>query len=323
MVLALLEHDDGAVSDTSLEAISLARGIATSEDESFDAIAFGPQADGVAPDLESYGVDTVYTVEHEELTDYAPVAWAKSVMQLLEETEASAAVTSGTDRGGEVFAHVAALLDLPLAANVVEVNPGTTYELTRQRWGGSLKEHARMDAETNLITVVPHEVSAEPASEPGAAAVEPFTPSIDESDLVVQVERRKESDVEGVPIDQARVVVGGGRGVGGADDFEQLEELADLLNGAVGSSRAAVNEGWRPHDDQIGQTGNKIAPELYIPAGISGAVQHWVGCKGSEKVLAINTDPEAAIIQKADYAVVADLHEVVPEINRILRERLK
>ncbi|MFW5905701.1 MAG: electron transfer flavoprotein subunit alpha/FixB family protein, partial [archaeon] len=165
--------------------------------------------------------------------------------------------------------------------------------------------------------------TAAPAAEAGAATLETHTPNLDESDLLVRVERREESDTEGVPLDQARVVVGGGRGVGSAEDFDTLEELADLLDGAVGSSRAAVNEGWRPHDDQIGQTGNKIAPELYIATGISGAVQHWVGCKSSENILAINTDPEAAIIGKADFAVIADLHEVVPEINSILREEYR
>jgi electron transfer flavoprotein alpha subunit len=123
-----------------------------------------------------------------------------------------------------------------------------------------------------------------------------------------------------VPLGEARVVVGGGRGVGRAEDFDQLEELADALGGALGASRAAVNEGWRPHDDQIGLTGAKISPDIYIPCGISGAVQHMVGCKGAANILAVNTDPEAAIIQKADYAVIGDLHEVVPALTEAVRE---
>lgn len=323
MVLVLIEHDDGAAIDTTLEAATIARDVAAQEDEPLEAVGFGTVPGDVADELGEYGVDTVFAVTHDDLTDYAPVAWAKSVRELVDDREPSAVIAPGTDRGAETFAHLGAIADLPLAANVIEVDVGGDegYELTRQRWGGSLLEDARIDAEPNLLTIVPHEVTAEPATEAGEATLESYTPELADEDFIVQVDRREESDTEGIPIDQARVVVGGGRGVGSAADFDQLEELADLLNGAVGSSRAAVNEGWRPHDDQIGQTGNKIAPELYIPAGISGAVQHWVGCKGSEKVLAINTDPEAAIIGKADYAVIADLHEVVPEINRILKEK--
>lgn len=320
MVLALVEHTEGSVVDTSLEAVTIAREVAAREDEPLEAVGFGTVPGEVADELGEYGVDTVHAVTHEALSDYAPVAWAKGVRGLVEAREPSAVIAPGTDRGGETVAHLGAIADLPVAANVVDVDAGGSYELTRQRWGGSLLEHAEIDAEPNLLTIVPHEVSAEPAAEAGAATLESHTPELDESDLIVQVERREEADAEGVPLDQARVVVGGGRGVGSAEDFDQLEALADLLEGAVGSSRAAVNEGWRPHDDQIGQTGTKIAPELYIPAGISGAVQHWVGCKGSENVLAINTDPEAAIVGKADYAVIADLHEVVPELNRIITE---
>lgn len=150
--------------------------------------------------------------------------------------------------------------------------------------------------------------------------MEAFTPALDDSHLRVRVERVEESDVEGVPLGEARVVVGGGRGVGGPEDFDKLEELADLLGGAVGSSRAAVNEGWRPHDDQIGLTGAKISPDIYIACGISGAVQHMVGCKGSENIIAINTDPEAAIMQNGDYAVIGDLHEVVPALCDAIRK---
>lgn len=321
MVLTFVEHADGAVADTSLEAVTIAREVATEEDEPLEAIGFGVVPGDVADELGEYGVDTVHAVTHDGLSDYAPVAWAKSLRGLIEAREPSAVIAPGTDRGGETLAHLGAIADLPLAANVVDVDAGDGYDLTRQRWGGSLMEHAEIDADPNLLTIVPHEVPAEPASETGAATLESYTPDLDDSDLLVQVERREDADTEGVPLDQARVVVGGGRGVGSAEDFDQLEALADLLDGAVGSSRAAVNEGWRPHDDQIGQTGNKIAPDLYIAAGISGAVQHWVGCKGSENVLAINTDPEAAIVGKADYAVLADLHEVVPELNRIITEK--
>jgi electron transfer flavoprotein alpha subunit len=131
---------------------------------------------------------------------------------------------------------------------------------------------------------------------------------------------RVESARDRVSLTDARVVVGGGRGVGSTEGFESLDELAALLGGAVGCSRAVTNEGWRPHADQIGQTGARVAPDIYIACGISGAIQHVVGCKGSKSILAINTDPEAPIIAKADYAVIGDLHQIVPAVSEEIRK---
>ena len=248
------------------------------------------------------------------LDGYAPRAWAETLVQLAEARSPTAGVGPGSDRGQEVLAHVGATLELPMAANCLAVEAGDVYELTRQRWGGSLVEHARLDADPKLLTAAAHEHGIAPVDAPTDPAVEAFTPDLDEAVRSVQVDRFEEADVEGVPLGEARVVVGGGRGVGGPEGYDQLETLADLLGGTVGASRAAVNEGWRPHDDQIGLTGAKISPELYIACGISGAIQHMVGCKGAKNILAVNTDPEAAIMGKAEYAVVGDLHEVVPAV---------
>ncbi|RLM53860.1 electron transfer flavoprotein subunit alpha/FixB family protein [Halobellus sp. Atlit-31R] len=321
MVLALVEHDSGEVEDTSLEALTLARDVADQAGESLEAIAFGSEAEGIAETVGAYGVAVVNAVDHAELDAYAPEAYGRAVAQCAEETGTDAVVAPGTDRGAETLAHAASKLDETMAAEVtdVDVDVDDDYALTRQRWGGTLIEHSRLSADTNLLTVAANEISAaESGGDP--ADVSTFSPDLDGSDLRVQLARVEESDVEGVPLAEARVVVGGGRGTDG--DFSELEALVEQLpNAALGSSRAAVNEGWRPHDDQIGQTGNKIAPEIYIAAGISGAVQHMVGCKGAENILAINTDPEAAIIQKADWAVVADLHEVAPSIAEELDRR--
>lgn len=320
MVLTYVEHDNGTVDDISLETLTFARDLASQEGEDLVAVAFGDGAADVATDLGAYGVAEVRTIDHELLSSYSPDGYATSLSQLLAEISPSAVVAPGSDRGHEILAHLATDLDVPMAASVTEVDAGDEYTVTRQRWGGSLTEYASLDAEINVLTVVPHEIPAEPADAETDPSVEAFSPELDEGDVVVRIDRHEESDDEGIPLPEARIVVGGGRGVGNAEDFDQLEELADVLNGTVGATRAAVNEGWRPHDDQIGQTGAKIAPEVYIAAGISGAVQHWVGAKGSDNVIAINTDPEAAIMQKADYAVVADLHEVVPRLNEELKK---
>jgi len=316
-VLALVEHVDGEPTEESLELVTLAREIA--RDSEVVVAVFGDGAESIADALGPYGVDTVHHVSHDGLDAYAPQAWGESLVQLADGLGPEAIVAPGSDRGQEVLAHVGAAMDLPMAANCIAVETAEPYEVTRHRWGGSLIEHAELEGAIKLLTAAAHEVPIEEAAETTDPSVEPFEPDLDDAGLAVRVDRVEESDVEGVPLGEARVVVGGGRGVGGPDGYAPLEELADLLGGTTGASRAAVNEGWRPHDDQIGLTGAKISPDIYIACGISGAVQHMVGCKGSKTILAINTDPEAAIIGKANWAVLGDLHEVVPAINEAIK----
>jgi len=185
------------------------------------------------------------------------------------------------------------------------------------RWGGSLLEEAELHGRPALLTVAPHAVAAEAAG--GAPAVERFTPTLTDADLVVRASGRVAAAGGGVSLADARVVVSGGRGAGSAEGFAPIEELAGLLGGAVGCSRAVTMAGWRPHSDQVGQTGTKIAPDIYIACGISGATQHMAGCRGAKRLLAINPDVEAPILAAADYAVIGDLHEVVPAISEAIR----
>jgi electron transfer flavoprotein alpha subunit len=186
------------------------------------------------------------------------------------------------------------------------------------RWGGSLLEEARIHSPLPLLSVAPHTL---PAAEGTAAPeVERFTPTLSDSDLAVQVAEHVEEAVSGISLAEAKVVVSGGRGVGSAEGFGILEELAELLEAAVGCSRVVTSAGWRPHTDQVGQTGTKVSPDLYIACGISGATQHIAGCKGAKKILAINTDAEAPILASADYAVIGDLTEIVPAIIAELRK---
>ena len=240
---------------------------------------------------------------------YAPGAWAAAIVQLVEKHSPDAVVAAASDRGQEAMAHAAARLDLPLAANCVSAEPGDPWQVVRQRWGGSLLEEATLSGAVKLLTVAQHVVEA---ADP--VPVEPFAPELSEADLAVRVVRREEPPPGTVSLTDARVVVGGGRGVGSAEGFAVLEELAALLGGAVGGSRVVTNLGWRAHADQVGQTGARIAPDLYIACGISGAIQHIVGCKGAKKILAINKDPHAPMLARSDYAVVGDLHEVVAAV---------
>jgi electron transfer flavoprotein alpha subunit len=237
---------------------------------------------------------------------------------LIAVTKPQAVMAAGSDRGHEVMAHVAARTGLPLAANCTEVYLGDPCRVTRLRWGGSLLEEAQLQGAPALFTVAEHVVEAEqaPADE---LAIQEISPSLADVDFRVRVIERVEAAGGRVSPAEARVVVGGGRGVGSAEGFQVLEELAGLLGGAVGCSRAVTSLGWRPHADQIGQTGMRIAPELYIACGVSGAIQHMVGCAGAKVILAVNTDPNAPIIAEADYAVIGDLHQVLPALCEAIR----
>jgi electron transfer flavoprotein alpha subunit len=246
---------------------------------------------------------------------YAPAAWGQAVAEAARARSARAVVAPGTERGNEVLAHVGAILDQPFAANCTAIAPGDPPTVTRVRWGGSLLEEARLHGSPMLVSVAPHAVTAEASAVNGN--VEEL--AIDASDAL-RVLERVSTATAGVSLTDAKVVVSGGRGVGSAEGFAPLEELAELLHGAVGCSRAVTSAGWRPHTDQVGQTGTKVAPDIYIACGISGATQHMAGCKGAKKLLAINPDAEASIFVNADYAVIGDLHEVIPAITAEIRK---
>jgi electron transfer flavoprotein alpha subunit len=248
---------------------------------------------------------------------YAPAAWAQTLLELAQARSATAVVAPGTDRGNEVLAHVAAKLDQPMAANCTSVTPGDPATVIRTRWGGSLLEEAQVHGAPLLLTVAPHAVAAEPI---GDVEIITVADSASEGDRVVRVIERIEASTAGVSLADADVVVSGGRGVGSAEGFSVIEELAALLGGAVGCSRAVTSAGWRPHTDQVGQTGTKVSPEIYIACGISGATQHMAGCKGAKRLLAINPDGEASIFASADYAVIGDLHQIVPAISAEIRK---
>jgi len=315
-VLVVVERQPEGPDERSLQAVAFARRLAGGEPLHALAIA---ESDGLAAVLGEHGVATLHVAEHEAYSAYAPYAIAAAVVQAAERAAASAVVAAGTERGNEVLAHVAARLDVPFAANCLDVGEGDPLPVTRVRWGGSLLEEARVHGSPKLLTVQPHGVAAEPAPA-GPAAVERFAPTLSEADLAVHVVERVETTAGGVSLADAKVVVSAGRGAGSPEGFAIIEELAALLGGAVGCSRAVTMAGWRPHTDQVGQTGTKIAPDIYIACGISGATQHMAGCKGAKAILAVNTDPDAPILASADYAVIGDLHEVVPAISAELRK---
>jgi electron transfer flavoprotein alpha subunit len=327
-VLCLVELDgtdlDGTEpADASLRALTLAR---TLGDPALGAVVFGDSGGVPAAALAGYGVTDVYVIEPAALEGYAPQAWGRVLAGLAAETGATAVLAAGTDRGHEVLAHVGAITGLPMAANCTVVTPdgGRTHRIVRHRWAGLLLEDAVMEAPVALFTVATDAVAPVPvgvsAETPAAIKVHVHKPELAEADLVVRA-AESAGRTGGVSLATARVVVGGGRGVGGPDGFAPLEELAGLLGGVVGVSRVVTSEGWRPHRQQVGQTGTKITPELYLACGISGAIQHIAGCAGARHIIAINTDPGAPILAHVDYAIIGDLHQVIPALVAALRAR--
>jgi electron transfer flavoprotein alpha subunit len=312
--LVYLEHADGELTDVSAQAIALARSL--TGDVPLHAIAAcgSEPLDAVAARAGAAGVETLHVAADPVFGTHAPLALARAVVAAVAASGATIVVGPGTEAGNEVLAHVAAILDVPFAANCIA---GTADEggatVTRVRWGGSLLEEARVHGTPALLSVQPHAVASQEAGQ-GDAEQRPLPVELSEHDRAVRVVDRVEASAGGVSLADAKVVVTGGRGVGSAEGFAPVEELAALLGGAVGCSRAVTMAGWRPHTDQVGQTGTKIAPDLYVACGVSGATQHLAGCKGAKRILAVNTDRDAPILASADYAVIGDLHEVLPAI---------
>jgi len=320
-VLVYVEQADGDADRVSLESLALARALG----RRVEAVVIGGPASGVdavAASLGAHGAAIVHVVEDARLNAFAPEALGAVIAQVVAARSPTVVVGPGTERGNEVVAHAAARLGLPMAANVISVEAdGSGWRLSRQRWAGSLIEEASLDAPLGIITVAPHTTAhAEVAGAP-TSSVMPFTPRLTDRDLRVRFTGREAPAAGSISLGDAKVVVGGGRGVGSAAGFAALQELADLLGGAVGVSRAVTSLGWRPHTEQIGQTGVRIAPDLYIACGISGAIQHIVGCKAAKRILAINTDADAPIMGRATYAVIGDASAIVPAISAAIRAR--
>ena len=319
MLLVVLEHDRGELVEAAREALTFGRVLAEKMAEDLEAALIGADDDALVAAAGEFGATTVHACTHDVLSDYGPDAHGAVVAQMVESLSPEAVLACGSDRGNEVMAQAAARLDQPFVANCTDVSPNDTWSITRVQWGGSLLEDVTLSADVPLLTCGLHAVAAEPGDTQDADAEE-FDAELDETHSVTIVKDRVVQEA-GVTLPTAPVVCGGGRGVGSEDGFAQLEELAELLGGRVGCSRAVTNLGWRPHSDQVGQTGTRIAPEIYIASGISGAIQHWVGAMASKHILAINTDREANMVVKADSAVIADLHLVIPAITEEIRRR--
>ena len=324
MILVLVESDASGAVEVSREAITFARSLAAEGGGvPVDAVVIGAVPDGMVDQLAAYGVREVHHATGDAFSAYSGAAWAAAVQAVQRAKNSVVVLAAGTPRGNEVLAHVAARSDVAMAANVISFEGLAPFVVTRQVVGGAVLEEMALDDRPALFTVAGHAVEPVPADVPGAATLVEVTVEVADADLVARVVSTEEPEPDqSGSLKSARVVVGAGRGAGSADGFKDLLELTELLHGSLGVSRVVTSLGWRPHHEQVGQTGSRISPDLYVPCGISGAIQHWAGCSSAKTILAINSDADAPMVTKATYAVIGDLHEVVPAINEEIRRRL-
>jgi len=324
MIVVLVETAEGGVTLVSREALTFARDVAPGE--GVQAVVVGDLAEEIRPQvlgqLGELGVAAMHQAVDDRLGRYAAATWAAALVDVAKRQSAQAVVAAGTPRGNEILAHVATRMGVAMAANVVAVETTQPLVVTRQVVGGAALEEMRLDDHVAVLSVAGHACDPAAAETPTDPAVTTYSPGLTEADLRAQVVRTEPAEVvDTAALTDARVVVGAGRGAGGPDGFDGLLELTELLGGVLGVSRVVTSLGWRPHHEQVGQTGSRISPDLYLACGISGAIQHWAGCQSAKTIVAINTDADAPMVTKADYAVIGDLHEIVPAINEEIRRR--
>ncbi len=333
MILVLVETENRAApgtgsgaSEVSLETLAFARSLSQAGGGiAVRAVVVGEideqSREALAAELGDHGAAEVLHAVGPAFETFGGASWAAALQAVRTETGSVVVVAAGTPRGNEVLAHLAARLDVPMAANALSFSSLSPFTVTRQVVGGSAMEDMTLSGRPAVLTVAGHSWAPEAVGGPAAAWRE-VMPEVSEADLVARVASTgvKERDESG-SLKSASIVVGAGRGAGSTDGFAAVDELAEILGGVVGVSRVVTSLGWRPHHEQVGQTGSRISPDLYIPCGISGAIQHWAGCASSKVIVAVNTDPESPMMSRSTYAVVGDMHEVLPAVNEEIRRR--
>ena len=309
-VLAVGEHRRWDLRDVSLELVTAGRELADELDTDLAMAVIGGDVEGFAEELNREGVDTIYTVAEGEEFNHG--VYTQAIEQLYAELDPAALLLPNSVNGLDHAPAVAERLDLPLVTDVIALEGGDPVEVTREQYGGKVETTYDIDAEEYVLTIRPAEWPT--ADEAGDAAVEAFEADIDEASLGTTVNGFEEVGSGDIDITEADVLVSVGRGIEDEENIPLIEELADALDATLSSSRPIVDNGWLPQNRQVGQSGKVVTPDVYIAIGISGAVQHVAGMKGSDTIIAINTDPNAPIYDIADYGIVDDLFDVVPEL---------
>ncbi|KPJ76077.1 MAG: electron transfer flavoprotein subunit alpha [Deltaproteobacteria bacterium SG8_13] len=315
-VLAIAEQRDGTFRKVTYEVVSEARRVADSLGTDLAAVVLGSGVEAIAGELGKYGADKVLVADHPALAEQITEPYTNVIADIAGKQSAEVLVIGASSQGKDLAARLAARLNAGLAMDCVAVTvEGGNVAATRPMYGGKVLAEVALNGSPKIVAVRPNAMSI--TENPKDGSVEKLDVDPGEGRLRF-VEKKLET--EKVELTEADVIVSGGRGMGGSD-YTLVEGLAEVLGAAVGASRSAVDEGWRPHSDQVGQTGKTVSPNLYVACGISGAIQHLAGMSSSKVIVAINKDPEAPIFSKADYGIVGDLFEIVPLVTEEIKKR--
>ncbi len=310
-ILVLVDHVDGAVRKPTNELLTIARRLGEPS-----AVFIGSDAGAATETMKQYGAEKIYVVDDADIKDYLVAPKAEVLAQLVEKTQPGAVLIVSSAEGKEIAGRLAVKTDSGLITDAVDVQEGPVT--TQSVFAGNFTVSAKVTRGTPIITVKPN--SATPEQAEGAGTVEEFSATISDGAKTAKITASEPRKSTGRPeLTEAAIVVSGGRGTGG--NFEEVEAFADALGAAVGASRAAVDSGWVPHSYQVGQTGKTVSPQLYIAAGISGAIQHRAGMQTSKTIVAVNKDEEAPIFELVDFGVVGDLHTVLTAAGQEVTKR--
>ena len=311
-VLVFAEHQHKKFSKTALVAVRAGKDLAAKSGGQCFAAVLGSGIEGLAQELAQYGVAKVFAVEHPSLEHYTADAHAQALSQLAKDKDCGAVLATASAIGKDLMPRVAVRLDAGLASDITGINADGSFQ--RPMYAGNAIATVALEGEHKVVTV--RVTAFDAAAKEGTGTVEKVSPTIDAGALKMKFVSFNETKSDRPVLTEAKIVVSGGRGLKNGENFTiVLEPLVDALGAAMGASRAAVDAGFVPNDLQVGQTGKVVAPELYIAVGISGAIQHLAGMKDSKVIVAINKDEEAPIFQVADYGLVADLFQAVPELE--------
>lgn len=314
-ILAIAEQIDGVFRKVTYEALSEGKRMAGSLGCDLTAVVLGSGVEDISKDLGKYGADRILVVDNPALSEYLTDAYTNVIADIIEKEDPAAVIIGASVQGRDLSARLSARLGAALAMDCVSVSlDGENLIVTRPMYGGKILADVALEGKLRIVAIRPNAMPI--AESEGAGSVEKIDADAGKTDLNF-VEKKLETGK--IDLTEADVVVSGGRGMGGSD-YAVVEEVAALLEGAVGASRSAVDEGWRPHSDQVGQTGKVVSPNLYIAVGISGAIQHLAGMSSSKVIVAINKDSEAPIFSKADYGIVGDLFEVLPLVKEEIKK---
>ncbi len=319
-ILVFIEEREGKVKTTSLEVLSAARKLADPLQESVVALRIGTGDSSV--DLAQYGADKVISAQHELLDSYSTEGYCETVAQVAQKEQPRAILGSASAMGRDLLPRVAAKLGVGLAQDCVEASfvDGQQLECVRPIYAGKAYARVRPLMIPAMATLRPNVFTLGEADAGRSAEVTTFAPELNAGQVHASVKEVQQSEGQKIELTEANIIVSGGRGMKGPENFPLIQELADALGGAMGASRAAVDAGWIDHQHQVGQTGKTVSPTLYVACGISGAIQHLAGMSSSKFIVAINKDPEAPIFSIADYGIVGDLFTVVPMLTEAVKK---